>query len=211
MNKEIEVVVEEQVLGSDNIKITPFGVEFLNKPTIKEWHEAVLGVQKVHGMMQFYLGDLMVFAESPVTGWGESKYEDLMEATGYEYNTLMQFTAVSRRFSPEFRKQLYSSTDVYNLSWKAFQTVSSLDDVPAKHFLEMVRDSKWTIAKLRDEVAKFKNGGILPEKAERQVEEWRQQVKESLKVIYNSQPDFIEIRSFKGGKLVATETVEIPE
>jgi hypothetical protein len=165
MTKEIEVRVAPEI-ESKNIQITPYGVEFLNKPTIEEWHKAVLGVQKVHGMMQFYLGDLMVFAESPVTGWGESKYQDLMDATGYEWNTLHSYATVARRFTKEFRKDVLNTDVQTSVSFEHFVRVASLDDVPAKHFLEMVRDSKWTISKLRDEVAKYKNGGILPEKAE---------------------------------------------
>lgn len=169
MSKEIEVKVTEEVQGSEHIKFSPYGVTFEGSPTIKEWHQAVLGVQKVHGMLQFYLGDLMVYAESPVTGWGQSKYEDLIANTGYEYATLVEFTTVARRFSITFReeilgKQLGSSLTV---SFKHFKMVASLDDVPAKYYLEQARDQKWTVAKLREEVAKFKNHGVLPEPEEK--------------------------------------------
>lgn len=211
MTKDIEVQVDAEVVDSKNIRITPYGVEFENKPTIEEWHKAVQGVQKIHGMMQFYLGDLMVFAESPVTGWGENKYEDLMVATGYDYNVLANMTRVARRFDPKFREEILNVNIKNPVPFTAFQEVASLEDVPAKYYLEMVRDSRWTIAKLREEVAKFKNKGILPKKVEKNVVQWRQDVKDSLKKIIDSEPETIIIRSMRNGKVVAEEIVEIPQ
>lgn len=169
MTKDLVPQVAPEIEGSKHIKITPYAVEFDGSPSIEEWHKAVLGIQKVHGMMQFYLGDLMVYAESPVTGWGESKYSDLIEHTGYDYQTLRNFASISRRFVPQFREEVLSLRKDTSLSFGHFNIVAGLDDVPAKHFLEMVRDSRWTVEKLRNEVAKFKNGGVLPEKAERDV------------------------------------------
>lgn len=162
MSAEIEVKVADEVVGSENIKITPYAIEFAGSPTIEEWHKAVLGIQKVHGMMQFYLGDLIVFADSPVTGWGESKYQALIEQTGYDYQTLRVFAAVSRRFTPDFRKQIleYVATSQH-VSWGHFREVMALGDIPARHFLEMVSKARWSVVKLREEVRKY--GNMKPE------------------------------------------------
>lgn len=71
--------------------------------------------------IQWYLGDLAVYAESPVTGWGESKYIDLIEGTGYDYDTLKQYGVVARRFTPSFRGDFFKQGGTYlHLSWNHF-------------------------------------------------------------------------------------------
>lgn len=156
-----------EIVESKNIKATEYGIEFTGKPTIKEWHQAVQAVQKINGLCQWYLGDLIVYAESPVTGWGESKYADLLDATGYEYGTLMNYARTARRFPPEFREAILSNVNIRNLSFEHFYQVASLSDERAIYFLEMVRDGGWSVAKLRQEIAMSKNGGRLPEPKER--------------------------------------------
>lgn len=165
--------MNELAIKSPNIKATQYGIEFTGNPSIKEWYQAVQAVQRVNGMCQWYLGDLIVYAESPVTGWGESKYEDLLEATGYEYSTLAGFAKVARRFSPEIREAvLEKDLRTYaNVSFGHFERVAPLSDEKALYFLEMVRDGGWSVAKLREEIARYKNGGTLPKPREEEVEE----------------------------------------
>lgn len=162
MNKEIEVKLQEVgqdaiEYRSDKIEFTKYGVEIHQQPTIEEWHRAVKAVIKAEGMIPFFLGDLIAFAESPVTGWGHTKYEDLLKDTEYSYQTLKHFTSVSRRFPPEFRKSILEQVQVTApISFSHFQEVKSLGDETARHFLTMVAEQRWTTAKLRDEVAKYK-------------------------------------------------------
>lgn len=148
-------------IKSSNIKATEYGIEFTGKPSIKEWYQAVQAVQKANSMCQWYLGDLIVYAESPVTGWGQSKYDDLMEATGYEYSTVTKFASMARRFPPSFREQIFAD-DRKRLSFDHFYQVASLEDEHAFYFLGMVQDGGWSVARLREEVVRHKNGGSLP-------------------------------------------------
>jgi hypothetical protein len=216
MTKEIVPQVAEEIVDSKNIKITPYGIEFENKPTIEEWHKAVLGVQKIHGMMQFYLGDLMVFAESPVTGWGESKYQDLIDNTGYDYQTLRHYASVARRFSPKFREAVLGRVPTSaQVSFSHFQDVQGLDDVAAKHFLEMVIDSRWSIAKLREEVYKFKNKDVVDADYEEgdNVPPLTQVTKEMVSwartYAKEQDADMIRIQVIKGGKVIDEKTTEV--
>lgn len=165
--------MNELAIKSPNIKATQYGIEFTGNPSIKEWYQAVQAVQRVNGMCQWYLGDLIVYAESPVTGWGESKYNDLLDATGYDYGTLANFASVARRFGTDFRKNVSLQGEMFsNVSFTHFKAVTSLSDEKAFYFLEMVRDGGWSVAKLREEIARYKNGGTLPKpKEEEELEE----------------------------------------
>lgn len=177
MSKEIVAKVDKEELSSEHITFTPYGVEFTEdeRPTVEELHKAILKVQNVHGMLQFYVGDLMIFAESQVTGWGERTYEKLIDATGYDYNTLGNFKMVARAFPPTFRESIFrdvaKNAEVVTVSWGHFrELVPTMRRSPehAKYFLEMVRDGRWTISKLREEIIRYKNNGQLPDVVEKQ-------------------------------------------
>lgn len=159
MTKELEIKVEKAVeLASQHIKVTPFGLEFEGKPSTEEWMNAFQKVAQLHGMSQFYLGDLVVEAEYE---WGE-KYTDLIDLTGYDYHYLSQMAQVARRFSPKFREEIFK-TGLKIPPYKAFYKVASLDDERAKYFLMMLSEANWPVSKLEEEVKRYKNGGSLPE------------------------------------------------
>lgn len=166
MASELVAKVDKEELNSEHITFTPYGVEFTeDRPSIEEWHKAVLKVQNVHGMLQFYLGDLMVFADSEVSGWGQSKYDKLVDATGYAHDSLSVYTRMARRFSASFRESILGkqSNTYPTVSFAHFQIVAPLPDEHAKYFLEMVRDGRWTVSKLREEITRYRNGGELPD------------------------------------------------
>ena len=141
-------------IESKVIKVTPYAIQFDGSPSPKEWLQAVHAVNRAHSMCQFYLGDLVVRAEYE---WGD-KYTELMEATGYSYMTLARFASVSRRFTPDARKAVFSvNTKNSGVSFTHFQECQGLDDKHAFYFLEMCRDAGWTVAKLREEIKHWKS------------------------------------------------------
>lgn len=156
-----ELVVENEVeIDSQHIRRTPYGLEIEGKPSTEEWYDTFQKVSQIHGMSQFYLGDLVVCAEYE---WGD-KYTDLIDLTGYDYKTLANYASVARRFSPQFREQLVPDVGKNGLpAFGAFDAVTSIDDDRAAYFLRMVSNGKWSIAKLREEVKRYKNGGALPD------------------------------------------------
>ena len=217
---DLKVVVQSEKLDTPHIILTEYGVEFdpETNPSIEEWHRAVLGVQKAHGMTQFYLGDLMAFAESDVTGWGQSKYDKLVEATGYEYGYLRQLAALSRRFSPEFRKNVFVQTNKSgNVTHSHFSLVAPLDDERAFHFLTQVAEGRWTVAKLREEVAKSK--GVIRKPAKEEPEysapTFAQRVKDAFTRVRDTlreeEGDLIRIQVVKDGRVISEELVEVEE
>lgn len=84
---------------------------------------------------------MVVYAESPVTGWGE-KYADLVELTGYESQSLMNYATVARKFPVEFREEILHAH--VGVSWGHFQKVQGLDLDTAKHFLTTAGEAGWS-------------------------------------------------------------------
>lgn len=161
MTKELEVNVEKAVeLASQHIKVTPFGMEFEGKPSTEEWMNAFQKVAQLHGMSQFYLGDLVVEAEYE---WGD-KYTELIALTGYAYDTLARCANIARRFPASFRKEIVGRSAKNRIpAFNSFKEVQSVDDEKAMYFLQMVNDGNWTNDELVEAVKRSKNGGSLPE------------------------------------------------
>jgi hypothetical protein len=153
--------MNEIQIASKNIQVTPYGIEFSGAPSIDEVTNALKNVMKVDTMLQFYIGDLI---NQATYQWGE-KYDKWEEITGYEYITLAQFAQVSERFPADVREQIFSpgTKNANAISFKHFRLAAPLSDEKALYFLGMVRDGKWSVAKLVDEIKRDKNGGTLPE------------------------------------------------
>jgi hypothetical protein len=169
MSKEIEAQVKAEIDGGSKFEVGEWGLTFNEQLTPKDWIEAVWELQKFDGKIQWYLGDLAVYAESAVTGWGESKYADLVAATGYEPNSIKKYAVIARRFPKVFRETLLEERgDTYlPISWSHFSLVSPMEDNFAVYWLQRARDNGWGVAKLREEIARWKiERGEFAEKEE---------------------------------------------
>lgn len=159
--------MNEIQIASKNLKVTKYGIEAVSAPTVDEIQSALKSIMKVDTMCQFYIGDLINIADYQ---WGE-KYDKWEEATGYGEGYLRQMSHVSSRFSSEFREGLLGQPNKSNIiSFEHFKKAAPLSDEKAMYFLEMVRDGKWSVAKLEEEIKRSKNGGTLPTKTTEPVE-----------------------------------------
>lgn len=163
MAKELVKAVGDMDIVSDHLKVTPYAVEVRGKPSAEEWMSFFNKVSRVNSMSQFYLGDLVVCAEFE---WGD-KYTDLIQLTDYDYKTLAGYASVARRFTPKVREEIFLRAEKIP-SWTSFKLVQSLDDDKAKYFLTMVAEGNWSTRKLEQEIARYKNGGALPDGEEEQ-------------------------------------------
>lgn len=177
-----EIVAEKVVFGN-------YGAEITTSLTPDEWCKAVEAVGKVNSMTQFYLGDLVVYAESPVTGWGE-KYTDLVELTGYENQTLRSYAVVARAFPQTIREEIVGAHQ--QISWEHFRRTLGLDLDTAKRFLETAGEAGWSTRRLAEEVAKYKAGGRLEDVGEEEpigYKSFKQQMKNQFKNYMPQIPD----------------------
>lgn len=175
----IEAVGAE--ISNEKIKVTDYGVEVLSSLTPQEWCESVQTIGKYHSKAQFYLGDLVVYAEGINNTWGE-KYDELVELTGYDKDTLARFASVCRKFPREFREEVGHVTNNFP-PFHNFRMVSSLDLEVAKYFLQTAGEAGWSTRKLAEEVARYKNNGELPETFEDPIgyKSWKEQARKMLK------------------------------
>jgi hypothetical protein len=168
MSTEIEAQVKAEIDGGSKFEVGEWGLTFKDQLTPKDWIEAVWELQKFDGKIQWYLGDLAVYAESPVTGWGESKYTDLIAATGYASQTLSNYAKLSRRFTPQWREMFIKQLPLaVSISYSHFQEVASLEDNFAVYWLQKAANNGWGRDKLREEIRNWREErGVISEKEE---------------------------------------------
>jgi hypothetical protein len=207
-----EIVASPVQLDLPHIKFTPYAVEFDGRPTPTEWLQALNAVNRVHSMCQFYLGDLVAHAEYE---WGH-KYTELVNATGYNYDTLARFTNVSRRFAPSFREAIFgASTKNSGLSFTHFQECQGLDDEHALYFLEMSRDAGWTKDRLREEIKRWQGGEELLSEFKRKViiDEKRKEASKllgsMLSDVWVIDADWVSVQIGRGNEILGEQRKEI--
>jgi hypothetical protein len=208
-----EIVASPVQLDLPHIKFTPYAVEFEGRPTPTEWLQALNAVNRVHSMCQFYLGDLVAHAEYE---WGH-KYTELIEATGYEYNTLARYAGISRRFTPSFREAVFgtNSKNPSGLSFTHFFVAAPLDDEHALYFLEMCRDAGWTVARLREEIKRWQSGEALLDKLKRKViiDERRKEASKllgsMLSDVWVIDADWVSVQIGRGNEVLGEQRKEI--
>lgn len=171
-DKTVQKVSDEVVIESSNIELVPYGLRFVNEVSREEWATTFQKLQHVNTMYQWYLGDLVAQADWQ---WKGEMYDMMMEISGLERGTLANLANAARTYPAEVRQQIYESfiKDVHvnmKLSFEHFRiTAPIMNKNPerAVDFLIRAGQQGWSVATLREQIARWKNGGTLPEKAER--------------------------------------------
>jgi hypothetical protein len=203
-----------QVIESKNVEVGEWGLNFKNQLTVEEWFNTVIALQKVDGKIQWYLGDLAVYAESITTGWGESKYKDLVKATGYDEGTLRVMANVARRFPSEFRANVLSRDNAFErLSFHHFRAVAPLDDSYANYWLTKAAEGGWGVARLRDEIRGWANKELPSNDEDEKPLTFAQRVKEAFtiasEVMKAQGAETIRIQVVKNGKVIDEQLVDV--
>ncbi len=174
MSKEIEAKVRVEDIEHDGkIELGEWGLEIKETLTKKDWLDAVLSLQKFNGKVQWYLGDLVAWATGDFIGWDKKNddgddsrttYEKLVDATGYDYQTLRQYASVARRFPNVWREEFLKNVDArLHLSFSHFRVVAPLEDNFAVYWLKKAADNGWGAKKLAEVLRKEYGEDVVKE------------------------------------------------
>lgn len=120
-------------------RVSRLGVEVSGTPTIEEYTVAMRNLRYVGSCIHWWIGDLLNAAE---VHYGEG-YSQVMDATGYDYDTVRDAKWVSAAVGLSVR------TD--NLSFYHHRLVAKLDDrLAQKRWLSLAVENDWSVAKLRE-------------------------------------------------------------
>ena len=101
-----------EIIKIEKCQITKNGLKFNKDLSFEEWQEIGKQLQKIHGSIQWWIGDWLNFGERK---WGE-KYTQAIEETGLDYDTLATYKRISQIF--EFTPR------GVNLSWSAHREIA---------------------------------------------------------------------------------------
>src|SRR3990167_10086589 len=135
------------IVKIENCQITKTGLKFSERLTFEQWQEVGKQIQKIHGSIQWWIGDWLNFGEKK---YGEM-YTQAIEETGLDYDTLAQYKRISKVF--EFTPR------GVNLSWSAHRELELAPEEKRVELLERANKEMMTSREIKEIV---KGMNVLP-------------------------------------------------
>ena len=133
-----------EIIKIEKCQITKNGLKFNKDLSFEEWQEIGKQLQKIHGSIQWWIGDWLNFGERK---WGE-KYTQAIEETGLDYDTLATYKRISQIF--EFTPR------GVNLSWSAHREIASAPSEKQNELLQKADKEELTSREIREMVREMK-------------------------------------------------------
>src|SRR5438270_13064405 len=131
------------VLPSDLIvssfRLHKNGLTPLGKPTFANWQQCGTFIQEAEKSVQFWIGDWLNYGEK---AWGK-KYEEALEKTGLDYQTLRNYKWVAASVPLSLRRD--------KLSFHHHKEVANLEPEKQSYLLEKAVLESWPLLKLKQE------------------------------------------------------------
>jgi N6-adenosine-specific RNA methylase IME4 len=127
--------------------ITKTGLTFKRDVSKEEWQFVFDACNHISGCIQFWIGDLLKYREQK---WG--MYDDVVEQTGIDKNTLRQYKQIS--------EQVKSDTRVSALGYAHHREVASLPEPKQIEYLTRASEQKLSVRDLRAEIRREKYNNI---------------------------------------------------
>jgi hypothetical protein len=120
-----------------DVALTATHAEFHPLLPFEAWREMGRKMDRHANAVSWWLGDWLAFGRFK---YG-SRYKEAMAATGLEYQTLRNYSAVARRFEPSRRRD--------DLSFQHHAEVCRLPQPDQDRFLELAASNGWSRNELR--------------------------------------------------------------
>ena len=133
--------------------LEPSLLRVFEEPSMEKWAALGSTFQAMGAHRMWWVGDWRVLGEQV---FGEESFqeagEELERETGYSYNTVRVAAWVASKFPPGDR--------IADISWRHHKEVAGVESRDRRRqLLEQTRDEDWTIARLRREVKRYRDGG----------------------------------------------------
>lgn len=129
------------VIERPDVEVTETSWQPTGEMSFEEWCEAGAKLGQITEAVQWWIGDWINYG---AVAYGH-KYEDALEATGYEYQSLRNMATIAGQFELSRRRD--------NLSWSHHDAVAGLESEEEQdRFLDLAVAEKWTREVLRGQV-----------------------------------------------------------
>lgn len=122
-----------------SFRLTKHGLSPINKPTFADWQECGMFLKEAEQSVQFWIGDWLNYGERT---WGK-QYEEAMQQTGLDYQTLRDYKWVSAHVPLSLRND--------KLSYHHHRQIANLAPEQQAYFLEKAEQENWSVVQLKQE------------------------------------------------------------
>lgn len=136
---------ERLIVGGDGWQFGKFHLSRValtipENTTQDEWNEVGRVIQQMQGAIQWWIGDLLVFAE---WRWGET-YQEMANKIGYEVKSLRTYKYVASRVDVSIRMD--------TLSYGHHALVAQMEPDEQGYWLNLAVGKGWSISQLRQAI-----------------------------------------------------------
>jgi hypothetical protein len=132
------VMAEDGSIPVGHFRLTRVGLLVGDESvSFEEWQQIGQVLQRLDVAIQWLVGDWMAYGERV---WGQT-YEQVVEATGYDYQTLYNYTWVARNVDFSLRKE--------KLSFGHHALVAGLTPDEQSEWLNQAEAQNWSISQMR--------------------------------------------------------------
>lgn len=149
----VVVAPDKTILVGENFIIHPTSIEIVGQIDRVKWVGFMKWVHSLEGTIQWGLGDMVMVADQYRDEWlkeietedePESKYQFLLEESGYSYSSLRKFASFANRF-PVFRRR-------NTISYSHHVEVVDLPAEQGDSFLDRAEANGWSVRELRKQI-----------------------------------------------------------
>lgn len=153
----VVVAPDKTILVGENFIIHPTSIEIVGQIDRAKWVGFMKWVHSLEGTIQWGLGDMVNVADEHRDEWlsdiegdeePDSKYEALLEESGYSYSSLRKFASFANRF-PVFRRR-------NTISYSHHVEVVDLPAEQGDSFLDQAEAKGWSVRELRKQIQESK-------------------------------------------------------
>lgn len=120
------------------------GLQFPKELSYEEWQVIGNQLRYLEGAVQWWVGDWLNYGEK---SYGE-KYTEVIEGTGYEYQSLANIKSISSKFKISRRRE--------NLTYSHHAEVASFEFAEQEKLLNIAEEKHFSIRQFRDFIKKKK-------------------------------------------------------
>jgi len=130
----------KQILDLPKCQLTNNSLHFDKSISFEEWSEVGKTLSRIHGAVQFWIGDWIRFGEGK---FGE-KYSQALESTDYSYKALRNMKYVADKVDLSLRKD--------NLDFSIYMAIAPLEPKEQAKWLKTASEKHLTVKQLKTEI-----------------------------------------------------------
>lgn len=145
-----QLTKQDDEIVYSGFKLLKTGITAIGTPTFEQWQECGEFIKKANGAVHFWIGDWLNYGEKE---YGE-KYSQVLEETGYDYQTLRNDSYIASRIDLSRRRD--------NVPFGIYSEIAPFNPDKQEELLDKVVENGMSIKELRKQKHKILLDSVRP-------------------------------------------------